>query len=151
MGLRQSAPELNFGRARCGVCPVTFLQLNISDDLLHYLQTAAVFSADENGLIGHGYNGEVDYPEIPDHVYYEAYYHTLPTKESISSIHPRYGHMYEKAAAPIQLMAFCESIRQKNILWQKNVLDEMANISTPASRVISELIRANRHFAGRLK
>jgi hypothetical protein len=150
MGLRHSTPELNFGRARCGVCPIVFLQRNISDELLRFLQTAAVFRAEGSELVKHGYQREVDYPEVPGHIYYEAYYHSKPTKASIPSINPRYGHMYEKLTAPIQLVAFCESIRRKNIFWRKTVLEELSCLSSPASRIISELIHANMHFAGKV-
>jgi hypothetical protein len=65
-------------------------------------------------------------------------------------MHPRYGNIINKSAAPLELTAFCESVRRKNHNWTKAIIDKLSLLNNTASIPVIDILRENRHFAGTL-
>lgn len=74
-----------------------------------------MFSCDESELTPErGFHKCVDYPHLPQHRYYEGYFHTLAgTAGSVESMNPRLGVPIDKPAAPVALRALVECVRRE--------------------------------------
>merc|ERR1719238_1423943 len=59
----------------------------------------------------------IDFPHIPEHIYYEGYGHALPTPNFIDSMNPRWGHRMEKNRAPKRVVAFVTCFKELNKTW----------------------------------
>jgi hypothetical protein len=142
----------HYGLGNYGSLPISFQQFYLTDDVLQYLQSDPIFSdaisGDNERLTQLGYCKSVDYPERPDHIYYEAYFHSLPTHEPIETIHPRYGVPHQKPAGSLVLASYYESIRRKNALWTEKLKESLRTIPGDASALVIEILDQNRHFAG---
>ena len=62
----------------------------LSDELLEYLREDAVFVEELEGAPG--FARCVDYPDVPNHVYYEGYFHGLRDPAPFWSVNPRCRH-----------------------------------------------------------
>ena len=83
--------------------PVAVARHSLSADLLEYLCSSDQFVCHEEALSKLGFDKCVDYPHVPEHRYWEGYFHGLARTGSIDTIHPRKGHMFSKPAAPLPL------------------------------------------------
>ena len=121
---------------------VAFRRAKLSPELLAWMLEEEVLSAEPQRLLQLGFDACVDYPQLPDHHYYEGYFHargggrpgdsgfdaSLPAK---GSLHPRTGRCFDKPAAPPRLRAFIEAFRRVNQPWLDTVLEAMDH-SEPA-------------------
>jgi hypothetical protein len=151
MGLKNSKPQPQgtyYGKSMIGPVPLHFEQLTMDDDLLSFLQAINLFTAQESVLESIGYDSCVDYPDVPSHIYYEAYFHTLPVSKIINSLHARKGMDFDKPQAPLEFVAFCEALRRINSSWLELTKKRLSEVPGAASRVILQLLQENRHFAG---
>jgi hypothetical protein len=143
---------IRYGLGNYGSLPVSFQQYYLTNDILEYLQADPLFSdllqGDHNQLTSLGYNKSVDYPERPDHIYYEGYFHSSPTYQPYETIHPRYGVMHDKQPASLRLTSFYESLRRKNFQWTNKLIETLQTIPGDASEIVIEILNENRHFAG---
>lgn len=129
--LHQEEPA---GRLFYGPRPVGVQSATLSDELRQYLELALPFAgapADKGDMERHGFHHCVDYPDLPEHVYFEASFHTLPAQHAVVSAHPRDGRDYLKPAAPLPLRAFAEAVRRSN----KSTLAAMA-VAAPAGSLV---------------
>lgn len=152
MGLRQSRSrngreEHMYGKSFIGAVPVHFSQYTLNPHTLNYLQDCPLFSSTENELESMGYCKAIDYPDIPEHVYYEAYMHSLPTQNTYFSMHSRNGYDFEKPAAPLRVVSFCEALRQINDDWIKGMIKQLEGMSGAAAEVYCKLLSEGRLFA----
>ena len=85
--------------------PVSFKQDQLSPEVHEYLMSADIFSADEKtDLTTLGFTKCVDHPTLPNHIYYEGYFHALPTSEPVNSYHPRQGRDFANLPPPVESM-----------------------------------------------
>ena len=99
----------------------------LGPELLQYLASDNVLQA--SNLTPLGFEKCIDYPTLPEHVYYEGYFHAKRSLEGIESLNPRYGYKMTKPAAPRRLQAFIEAFRQKN----QQLVTEVANLMPDGS------------------
>lgn len=119
-----------------GAQPVIMQSMRLSDDLLDYLQHSSVCELAEEDLTSHGFDRCVDYPMLPDHIYYEGYFHTLAQDGPVSSVHPRQGMQFDKPTADSRLRAFCEAVREVN----SSVLAEAAK-AVPSDSILAAVFK----------
>ena len=101
--------------------PTTYCSAALGEDVRAYLW-AAFSEAGEAQLEGIGFERCVDYPSIPDHIYYEGYFHGLAaTGAAVGSMNPRWGTLMDKPAAPRRLRAFLAAFRHANAGWLPGV------------------------------
>ena len=138
-----------YGKSIYGPVSIHFAQFKMSDKVLEYIQQEDLFSMDHSQVERVGYCKAIDYPDIPEHKYYEAYMHSLPTNDIYTSIHSRYGHSFDKPCAPLRLTAFCEALRRVNASWKELTMKRLRQLlpSNPAE-VILKMLEEDRHFAG---
>ena len=86
----------------------------VADDLMDYLAEAPIFSCPEDALLSLGFLRCIDYPHLPDHIYYEGYFHASASDDPIPSLNPRNGRPFRKPPAPSRLRAFYVAFRAKN-------------------------------------
>jgi hypothetical protein len=92
-------------------------------DVLAYLQSAEIFCVPEATLERVGFTRCVDNPAIPNHRYYEGYFHGLATPKPVPSMNPRKGGDMAKPAAPKQVRAFLKAFRDVNARWMRDCCD----------------------------
>ena len=99
---------------------------SISDELLSHLQSNINFvSLEEKELESNGFTRCIDMPSIPNHIYYEGYFHGLSsTSGAVNSMNPRLGLNMMKPAAPISLRAFINSFKELNKIWINNAVKD---------------------------
>ena len=119
-----SIPTLPHGKLMYGendrACSVLFG--NLDADLHKYIvDNTPAFSCPESGMISLGFAKCIDYPFLPQHVYYEGYFHSCKDSEPIESLNPRNGRAFKKPPAPKALRALYVAFREKN----KDILQEM--------------------------
>jgi hypothetical protein len=145
---------IRYGLGNYGSLPVSFQQYYLTNDILEYLQADPLFSdllqGDQDRLTALGYNKSVDYPERSDHIYYEGYFHSLPTFQTYETVHPRYGVTHDKQPASLRLTSFYESLRRKNSGWTDKLKESLGTIPGDAAEIVIEILNENRHFAGSL-
>ena len=78
-------------------------------------------------MLQNGFKRNVDHPTLPDHIYYEGYFHALPTSKPALSLNPRSGMDFEKPAAPLRLRAFVEAVRRLNDSWIREAFSGAAS------------------------
>lgn len=101
--------------------PTTYCSAALGEDVRAYLW-AAFSEAGEAQLEDIGFERCVDYPSIPDHSYYEGYFHGLKaTGAAVGSMNPRWGTLMDKPAAPRRLRAFLAAFREANAGWLHGV------------------------------
>ncbi|PRP89019.1 hypothetical protein PROFUN_02297 [Planoprotostelium fungivorum] len=95
--------------------PLAMDVTKFSPELQDYLFNQSLFQCKtKEEYISRGFYSCVDYPELPDHVYYEGYFHSQTTNSAVSSINPRDGSPFQKPAAPSSIRGFCIAFRDKN-------------------------------------
>ena len=102
-------------------CTVMFGSLD-ADLHKHLLDETAAFTCAEGRMVELGFAKCVDYPSLPDHVYYEGYFHSSRDSRPVESLNPRNGRPFNKPPAPKALRAMYIAFREKN----KAILSEMA-------------------------
>jgi len=143
MGNRSSQPAVSsvsqlWGDAHGQAVPVGKCEAKIPPDLLRYLMSDPLFEATQEELEQRvDFSRCVDYPDIPEHIYYEGYFHGLRTASAQWSLNPRKGYEFHKPAASLKLRAFLEALRLCNKEW----LQRMAE-SLPRDNSSSDAIRA---------
>jgi len=119
--------------------PISFVQVHMDDDLLAGIQREFAHTELELAGDGSGFAKAVDYPQLPEHSYYEGYFHTQVGAEtggvgkmlkryflgqsteerlagvSIPSMNPRLGVQMDKPPCAPFLRAFAEAFRRKNV------------------------------------
>lgn len=148
MGQSNTKSIYMYGKAAFGSVPVHFQQLHLDGDVLSYLQADEMFNAPVEALENFGFSKEIDYPTIPDHIYYEGYMHSKEKCQIISSMHPRNGRTIEKLPASLQLASFCEAFRRCNAVWCTEAQQLLLDEGTSPSVIMSTILRDGRHFAG---
>eukprot|EP01084_Bolivina_argentea_P065456 119310_1 len=100
--------------------------LSISDELLKHLQTNVDFiNLEEKELESNGFTRCVDAPQVPNHIYYEGYFHGLSTTSgAANSINPRLGDSMMKPAAPLTLRAFICVFKEHNENWLNDAIKD---------------------------
>lgn len=101
--------ELLYGPVQVGV-----QRMQLTEELRRYLMNDPSMLADQSCLEQRGFEKCVDHPDVPGHAYYEGCFHCLPGESSVEAVHPRWGHDYQKPAAPLRFRAFAESVRRAN-------------------------------------
>eukprot|EP00164_Ancoracysta_twista_P000896 GFYU01001180.1.p1 GENE.GFYU01001180.1~~GFYU01001180.1.p1 ORF type:complete len:316 (+),score=51.63 GFYU01001180.1:214-1161(+) len=95
--------------------PVKMCRFNMEADVLAYLQADAIFNLREGDMEGAGFERHVDHKHKLEHIYYEGYFHTKPrVRAPIRSVHPRFGHSYDKPAGSDRMYCFIEALRRAN-------------------------------------
>ena len=147
-----SSSNIKYGLGNFGSNKISFQQFYLSKDILEYLSLDSLFQSSLNGedsqLTQSGYVKSIDYPEIPNHIYYEAYFHALPINQSIETMHPRYGMIHDKIPSSLIITSFYETIRRKNKNWTNKLINELQTIPSIASNLLIKILEENRHFAG---
>lgn len=143
---------IKYGLGNFGSNKISFQQFYLSNNILNYLQNDPLFLSLYNGneeqLTSIGYCKSIDYPEKPEHIYYEAYFHSLPLNKSFETMHPRYGMIHEKNPASLILTSFYEAIRRKNNNWKLKMIEKLRTFPSIASNLFINILEENRHFAG---
>lgn len=122
---------------------VGIFQGRMDEDLLRYLQDTSIIRMAQDELERHGFGCCVDYRSVPNHIYYEGYFHASALKQSqaateednvglrdhddlvekglkvdangcLSTINPRTGLTFDKPPAPKRLRAFFGAFRTLN-------------------------------------
>lgn len=139
-----------YGSSNYGTNKICFNKFSLSEEILRYLQEEIIFNVPENQstLESLGFTRCVDYPDVPGHVYYEGYFHSLLDPSPFPSLHPRIGIIHDKPSAPIRVVAFCESVRRKNKAWVNRLRDRLAASPSHATEALVRIIDDNRLFAG---
>lgn len=102
--------------------PFIMIQSKLSEKIYGNLLKLDIFQANETDLQRFGLQKAIDYPRSRDtHIYYEGYFHSLPTNQPIKSRNPRSGAEFNKPAAPLYVRSFYESFRRKN----SHILDDL--------------------------
>eukprot|EP01084_Bolivina_argentea_P182936 315743_1 len=121
--------------------------LQISDQLLHHLQNTSYFmSMPQDKLTDNGFIRAIDYKEVPNHIYYEGYFHALHTSDAIPSLNPRFGKSMMKPAAPLSLRAFIILFKQLNKIWIKNAIQDTFIQKLNLSQNLFSDIAVQMHF-----
>lgn len=106
---------------------VSFATTTISSELRQYLiEHVECFRAEEKDLEALEFFRCVDHRSIPNHIYYEGYYHGLTHSKTEEFLHPRMGVSWAKTAAPVTLRAFAEAVRRKNSSWIDHLAELLA-------------------------
>ena len=71
----------------------------------------------------------IDYPQLPDHVYYEGYFHSCPSDGVVPSLNPRSGQTIDKQAAPNIIRAFFIAFKTKNFDALTSMKQEVKKLS----------------------
>ena len=124
-----------YGERKCA-CTVMFGNLDANLHK-HLLDEIPAFTCAEDRMIELGFAKCIDYPLLPDHVYYEGYFHSCRNSTPIESINPRNGRPFNKPPAPKALRALYIAFRDKN----KALLREMAQkiLELPQAKPLNEL------------
>lgn len=141
-----------FGYSDFGPNPISFSQYHLPDELLAYIQEEALFKVenDDAHLTAAGFCRSVDYPQVPGHVYYEAYFHGLTQSNPVHTIHPRFASLHDKAQGPIRLVAFVETLRKVNADWAQHLRYQLSQIPGIVSSTLAKVINEQRYFAGKI-
>ena len=133
-----------------GSNPITFCEYHFSQEMLEFIQEDPLFTCpnDQGQLESIGYCRAVDKPGKPGHIYYEAYFHSLPVHSPISSMHPRWGMLHDKEPASVRLAAVFEGIRRKNSTWIRLLRERVTNEAGLAGAGFATIIEENRLFGG---
>lgn len=96
--------------------PLVMIRSNLSSPVHKLLLNQDLFQSNEEDLpTVHKLYKAVDYVRAKDtHFYYEGYFHSLMTPDSILSRNPRSGQEFQKPAAKPVIRAFYESLRRLN-------------------------------------
>eukprot|EP00808_Paulinella_micropora_P000021 g53676.t1 len=129
---------------------VAINQMQVAKDVLQYLQELSIFQAPEEELENRFNVARcVDHPNDPEHVYYEGYYHSLPSSRPFYCMNARWGEDEYRPAAPVRLRAFYESLRRLNQAWISALSEELQawplNGST-LGRAVSTYLNSTRLF-----
>eukprot|EP00656_Telonema_subtile_P000011 TRINITY_DN10003_c0_g1_i7.p1 TRINITY_DN10003_c0_g1~~TRINITY_DN10003_c0_g1_i7.p1 ORF type:complete len:296 (-),score=53.02 TRINITY_DN10003_c0_g1_i7:614-1501(-) len=131
--------------------PAFITQGSMSPEVLAYLHQAPLFSMSEDELIAVGFDRCVDHPNIPDHIYYEGYRYAATVDHPLQTMHPRKGGTMTRSAAPKELRAFLEAVRQVNReLFSElrlRLLEHFETHGSGASELLAKCIDEGRHFA----
>eukprot|EP01060_Flectonema_neradi_P012470 TRINITY_DN19283_c0_g1_i1.p1 TRINITY_DN19283_c0_g1~~TRINITY_DN19283_c0_g1_i1.p1 ORF type:complete len:324 (+),score=40.35 TRINITY_DN19283_c0_g1_i1:73-972(+) len=106
------------------VNPVSKRIARISRDVLLFLQSAPEVTLAEKELIEgkKGFESCVDHPRVPNHVYFEGYFHSKKgVSETFRCVHPRRGFDFQKPAISPKLKAFIQAFRDVNSVWIKDL------------------------------
>ena len=133
---------------------VAFRKAQLSARLLKYLAedgvlqygSATASDADQTAQFeAAGFRKCVDYGRYPGHIYYEGYFHAMPTSgPHIGSLNPRTGTAMDKPAAPIRLRAFLHAFRRKNTGW---IADALGAADSPAGALLRKVWLEERAFS----
>ena len=127
--------SLMYGELDCA-CTIMFGNLDANLHK-HLLDEIPAFTCAEGKMVELGFAKCIDYPSLPDHVYYEGYFHSCRDSKPIESINPRNGRPFNKPPAPKALRALYIAFRDKN----KALLREMAQkiLELPRAKPLNEL------------
>merc|ERR1719271_2327530 len=76
--------------------PVAMHRMRMSAGLLEYILGDEIFTAEESRLANLGFTACCDHPAVPEHRYWEGYFHGLPEPQHVRSINPRDGSPIDK-------------------------------------------------------
>lgn len=131
------------------LAPITFRQACLSPDVIAHMLEADAFTVPAERLSEFGFQRCVDIPAVPEHVYYEGYWHAAGTERGpVTSLNPRTGVNFPKRASPKPVAAFLEAFRRANATWC-NVLRDALTAATAGqtARTFGELVGKSWHFA----
>eukprot|EP00455_Lapot_gusevi_P027167 TRINITY_DN2873_c0_g1_i2.p1 TRINITY_DN2873_c0_g1~~TRINITY_DN2873_c0_g1_i2.p1 ORF type:complete len:351 (-),score=36.04 TRINITY_DN2873_c0_g1_i2:42-1094(-) len=130
---------------------VAIAATQLDPELHAFLQQLPIFNLPEAELTSSGFSRCVDYPELPQHVYYEGYFHSYPASGPgpYFSFNPRNGLDFEKPAAPVELRAFYAAIRQVNQPLLQDIVSNLEQLagSHPACAMAAQLFKDQHHFS----
>lgn len=89
------------------------VEMNAEIELIDYVSAGDIFAYSELDLEAN-FHRCVDHRDVPDHIYYEGYYHGLTQNEALSAINPRQGIEMQKEAAPVCFRAFLSAFKKVN-------------------------------------
>jgi len=119
-----------YGKNNFASC-VLFRQMD-KDLIEYFLKQVKIFNCSADELVKLGFKACVDHPQLPDHIYYEGYFHSYNTDEPIESINPRNTRTFNKPAAPKLLRSFYIAFRDKNKLKFEAITTKILNIKNTA-------------------
>lgn len=129
--------------------PSAFRQLKMSDELLQWLiEGEEIYTCPQDELVEKGsawaFEKAVDYPHLPNHVYYEGYGHGNENPEPIKSMNPRWGNEIDKNRGPKKLVAFFRCFKKLNEDWLKEAycIEDDGEISS-----FGKLVNRDLHLA----
>eukprot|EP00051_Salpingoeca_urceolata_P028255 m.485875 g.485875 ORF g.485875 m.485875 type:complete len:311 (-) comp24052_c0_seq1:88-1020(-) len=102
-------------REQTTMAPLLVAQMD--PDVLAFLQEDTFCQASPEQLTELDYRRNVDYPQLPEHVYFEGCFHGLKQSKPTESMHPRLGYDVAKAASTRRVRAFLAAVRQCNRGW----------------------------------
>eukprot|EP00009_Paramoeba_aestuarina_P006713 CAMPEP_0201515362 /NCGR_PEP_ID=MMETSP0161_2-20130828/6951_1 /ASSEMBLY_ACC=CAM_ASM_000251 /TAXON_ID=180227 /ORGANISM="Neoparamoeba aestuarina, Strain SoJaBio B1-5/56/2" /LENGTH=314 /DNA_ID=CAMNT_0047912163 /DNA_START=176 /DNA_END=1120 /DNA_ORIENTATION=+ len=108
--------------------PVSLFCGKMSEEYLKQLHKLEMFCCPEKELEKMGFQRCVDYPRLPQHVYYEGYFHSCRTSEAVTSVNPRDSSIIDKPAAPPLLRAMYIAFREKNSEWMHKIWEEIKKV-----------------------
>ena len=111
-------------------CTVMFGNLD-ADLHKHIVDETPAFTCAEGRMIDLGFAKCVDYPTLPDHVYYEGYFHSCRVPRPIESLNPRNGRPFNKPPAPKALRALYIAFRDKNKALLSDMAQKILELPTP--------------------
>eukprot|EP00731_Ephydatia_muelleri_P005002 Em0002g1178a len=111
-------------------CTVMFGNLD-ADLHKHILDETPAFTCAEGRMIDLGFAKCVDYPTLPDHVYYEGYFHSCRVPRPIESLNPRNGRPFNKPPAPKALRALYIAFKDKNKALLSDVAQKILELPVP--------------------
>ena len=128
------------------VNPIAIKTTKINVDVMKFIQSAPEVCLTEQQLMeGNGFERCVDHPHVPNHIYYEGYYHSKKgVRETFKSVHPRKGYDFQKPALSPQLDAFLQAFRDVNSQWIRDMEMSMLKFgetSREQNEFVAELVR----------
>jgi hypothetical protein len=129
-----------------GRVPLSLKKAQISPELLIYLRSNCdIFNASEKQIsLNSSFEKCIDYPTLPNHRYYEGYFHGEKTSLSVKTMNPRYGNIINKKAAPLPLRALCECVRRK---LNSKIINALQNNNNQLSQYIKTYIEKGYAFS----
>jgi hypothetical protein len=97
--------------------PFVVLPRRVDESMLHFFRDMEFFQLDLRKLSDDstGFVANVDHPDVPNHHYWEGCFHGRLDEEHVipNIFHPRHQRAFDMPAAPLELRAFMEVLRQK--------------------------------------
>eukprot|EP00008_Paramoeba_atlantica_P008564 CAMPEP_0201488784 /NCGR_PEP_ID=MMETSP0151_2-20130828/19378_1 /ASSEMBLY_ACC=CAM_ASM_000257 /TAXON_ID=200890 /ORGANISM="Paramoeba atlantica, Strain 621/1 / CCAP 1560/9" /LENGTH=322 /DNA_ID=CAMNT_0047874141 /DNA_START=30 /DNA_END=995 /DNA_ORIENTATION=+ len=125
VGRKDDARRIQYGNRGA---PISLFAGELEPELLQRIQELAIFSCPESELVNLGFQRCVDYPHLPQHIYYEGYFHSRESAEPFPSLCPRNGAEFPKPPAPPLLRAFYCAFRQKNAKWLQDIANKFSEL-----------------------
>eukprot|EP01117_Protostelium_nocturnum_P015973 TRINITY_DN6237_c0_g1_i1.p1 TRINITY_DN6237_c0_g1~~TRINITY_DN6237_c0_g1_i1.p1 ORF type:complete len:371 (-),score=100.74 TRINITY_DN6237_c0_g1_i1:76-1188(-) len=116
----------------------------LSTELSHFLLSDKLFHCKtEEEFLASGFYKCVDYPDLESHIYYEGYFHSTSSDQSVPSMNPRYGSTFDKPAAPSAIRAFYVAFRSLNAEALQKISDEIRKLDVDSLMPLSSEVHPN--------